>query len=621
MRKWILIFIGAALAAMLAWWFFGSDSDSGRQGASHEVSRRDIVISVTESGNLESLNALEINSQVEGRVQIISIVPDGYVVTPEDVENGLVLVELDSAALREKKAQQEITYESALADYTQATESFEIQKNQNESNIRAGELAVRFARMDLERYLGRQLADALLNGEVALSDLGMDANDVEAAAERLNSLHLAGAARREWSKLQSDVDLANEEAKRADADYESTRELGDKGYVPLSEVEAYRLKLQARRAEAVQAELAVGLFLQYDLPKEAEQLHSDYLEAQQELERIKAKARAELAKAQSQMKSKEAAYNLQKDRLEQLREQIENCTIRAPRPGMVVYASTVDRRGRTQDLIEEGAEVRERQALLRMPDDTSMSVKIKVNESVINQVAVGQTATVVAEPFPEEELRGHVTRIATTPDPTSFWMSPDTQTYTTVVSIDNPSPNLKPGMSARVQVFIDEVRDVVAVPVQAVTLIGGVRAVYMPGADGPVAHPVETGRANDTYIEIKSGLQAGDTVLLYRPENADDDAVMALAKKREAEAKQGAAQRVASASEAPAETSDAPEQQNVEAASEETPEWIESIPEEVRSRVLERWRAASPEERQRMAERVKSGGGRRPGGNREEPSP
>ena len=580
----------------------------------HTVARRDILVSVEEGGSLESTNGLDIKSKVEGRTTIISIIPDGTVLTEEDVKNGRVLIEMDSADFTEKEAQQNITYQSALADYTQAKESYEIQINQNESNIASGQLTVKFGRMDFERYLGAELADRILvRKDLKLEKLLAVPESLEATVKHFDTMNLGGAARKEWQQLQSDIDLAEENVERARTEYEWSRKLGPKdpddpeiegkGYVSKSEVDADRLALKSKVATAAQAQLTKEIFLKYDLPKQAEKLFSDYAEAERELERIKAKARAELAQADSRMKSKEAALQLQTSRLQQLRNQIKNCVIRAPKPGMVVYASTGNRY--RQETIEEGVEVRERQLLLQIPDPTSMAIKLKVNESHINKIKPGQRVKVVAEPFPNKEMSGVVTKVAQTPDPQSRWLSPDTQTYTTTIELDDPDEKLKPGMSARGTIIVDRLDNVVSTPVQAVFMYKGIRVCYVDrGMGKPEARAVEIGQANNDFIEIVSGLEPGEQVWLNKPLSADEAAVDALAKERAAEKKKveteaAEASRNAASAVAPSEAGESEE------SAEATPAWITALPEQFRDRVLERWRQATPEERKEMEKKVR----------------
>jgi hypothetical protein len=129
----------------------------------------------------------------------------------------------------------------------------------------------------------------------------------------------------------------------------------------------------------------------------------------------------------------------------------------------------------------------------------------------------GQRATVRVEAFPDRVLQGHVKSVATVASQQD-WMSADVKVYQTLVSIDESVENLKPGMSAEVTVKIEGApEEVLALPLQAI--IGGAemgpkRKVYVRGAEGPKEREIVVGLANERMAEIRSGLEAGDDVVL-----------------------------------------------------------------------------------------------------------
>jgi len=602
----LLIFLG--LLAILR-----PRSDKDAESTAYTVRRMDLVVSVLEGGNVSSTGSVEIKSQVEGQATIIGIVPDGTIITEEDVESGKVLVELDSSNLREKAAQQEITFQNAQATYAQARESYEIQKNQNESNIKGGELNVKFSRMDLEKYLGADLAAGVLKGAFDLAVLTSGNPDGEDVSDIFQKLPFGGSAMQQWRKLKADIDLAGEEVTRAETEYGWSKQLAEKKFITGTELDADRLALQRRKVELEQAKLALELFLRYELPKEAEKLLSDYIEAGRELDRIKAKARSELAKADSELKSREATYRLQKDRLEKLTQQIDQCTIRAPRPGMVVYASTADWRGRVSNPIEEGATVRERQVIITIPDPASMAVTVKVHESAVDMVKPGLKARIVLDAFPDEVLWGHVQKVAVLPDAQNPWLSPDLKVYSTSVSIDDPPLFLKTGMSAQVEIIVATLRDVMAVPIQAVSAYEGRRVCYVLKDGRTERRFVTTAQFNNNFIQIVEGLSIGEQVLLHRPETVVAAADKAASVEGSAPAAQGQAdsgtpkEEMASQA-APAGGSEkVREEPAVDADMNDGQRLAPDRQEEVRKR----WEAMSPEEREAMRRRFRDGRGDR----------
>src|SRR6202790_1563187 len=99
--------------------------------------------------------------------------------------------------------------------------------------------------------------------------------------------------------------------------------------------------------------------------------------------------------------------------------QLEQCTILAPQDGMEVYANELSTgRGSTSVKIEEGATVRERQSMVRMPDLSQMQVKVIVHESKVDSLAPGMRANINIQ---DREFQGDVVSVGTQPEPTSFF--------------------------------------------------------------------------------------------------------------------------------------------------------------------------------------------------------
>ena len=115
------------------------------------------------------------------------------------------------------------------------------------------------------------------------------------------------------------------------------------------------------------------------------------------------------------------------------------------------------------------------------------------------------------------------------PDPTNMFSS-GINVYTTFVAIDETMPGMRPGMSAEVTILVDQKDDVVAVPVQAVYQAKGKDEVYVLTLAGQEKRQVKLGMTNDKLIEVKEGLNVGETVAL------NPTALMSESDKRDASA-------------------------------------------------------------------------------------
>ena len=102
--------------------------------------------------------------------------------------------------------------------------------------------------------------------------------------------------------------------------------------------------------------------------------------------------------------------------------------------------------------------------------------------------------------------------MAVLPDQGS-WYNSDTKMYETIVTIDEDVEDLKPGMTAVVEIHVDELQDVLAVPVQAVVQEQKSTFVYVQ-RNGPERQEIEVGGTNDKLVEVTAGLSEGDLVVL-----------------------------------------------------------------------------------------------------------
>src|SRR5207247_1134865 len=153
-------------------------------------------------------------------------------------------------------------------------------------------------------------------------------------------------------------------------------------------------------------------------------------------------------------------------------EQIANCTIYAPRDGMALYYISDQQRsgfGAQQSTIAQGEPVREGQTIIRIPDLDHLLVNTRVHEAMVDKVKTGMKVDIRIEASQDRMLNGSVRSVATVAMQPDWRASPDVKMYQTMVSVDDPVNNLKPGMTAETTIHIEAVdKPVIVVPIQAV---------------------------------------------------------------------------------------------------------------------------------------------------------
>ena len=185
--------ITAAVVIVLAgWWWFHSSGGPAAKITTFTARRGPLAINVLEGGSLQALESQQVKCEVRVGYQgtkILRIVEEGYLVTEDDVKNGKVLVELDSSDLEKQIAQQEIQYQQAVASLIDAQQNYEIQLNQNQSDVKAAEQKARFARMDFDKFLGNTVTEQIVK------DYGLDKILTDASTNNVEETSHAEEAR------------------------------------------------------------------------------------------------------------------------------------------------------------------------------------------------------------------------------------------------------------------------------------------------------------------------------------------------------------------------------------------------------------------------------------------
>ena len=179
----------------------------------------------------------------------------------------------------------------------------------------------------------------------------------------------------------------------------------------------------------------------------------------------------------------------------------------------MVYANDADRRGSTEVLIEEGAMVRERQVIARLPDPKQMQVRAKINEARVDRIRTGLPVVIKLDAFPALDLRGVVRRVDEYPLPTS-WFGGSVKEYGAYIDVKTPPEGIRPGMTAEVRIEVARLAEALQVPVQAVVERGGQHFCLVREGPRIEAREVKIGTNNEKFVVIQEGLDVADLVLL-----------------------------------------------------------------------------------------------------------
>src|SRR5688572_19772635 len=323
-------------------------------------------------------------------------------------------------------------------------------------------------------------------------------------------------ADQERTKAANEITTISEKLAIEKEKAEWSEKLEKQGFETKANRDRDLLTVKQTELSYIMATNAFAMLREFDLKKKQRTYESAVHEAEEELKRVKHQGTRKIAQYEADVRTQRITLELSKSKLARDQRNLAGAKIIAPQDGLVVY-SVSENRFSSESLIEEGATVRNRQTLIKLPDVSEMKLTVKIHESHINMISPGQPAFIVLDSMPDQRFRGHVSKVGLLPDTTSRWGNPNLKVYATEILVTDKLPDVKPGVSARAEVIITNLHDVISVPLQAVTTREGKPVVYL--ADGEEARPidVQVGLYNTKFIEVTSGLKEGDHILLSPP--------------------------------------------------------------------------------------------------------
>lgn len=312
------------------------------------------------------------------------------------------------------------------------------------------------------------------------------------------------------------------------------------------QVDQREADLAATRAAAVQSKAQL-LKLKSDF-KRSEDIYKKSLLSEADF--IAAQTSVEVGEAN--LESANAQVRRAEGFLKQAQDQLSKTTIYAPMDGTISRLPVEVGERVTGTGQFNAAEV------MRVADLSNMEVVVKVNENDVVNVKIGDNARIDVDAFPDREFKGRVTEIASTAVTTGANSQAEVTNFEVKIRVDIDGENLRPGMSALTDIETATVTDVLVVPIQSVTVRSreddktvdqmtkdqekakkeregdgaataenesaqreqerknkeSLRRVVFLVEDGKAKLvDVETGIADTSYMEIKSGVEAGQKVV------------------------------------------------------------------------------------------------------------
>lgn len=562
-KKTIYIALTVLVAGLLIWVALPGGGTKSEDLPVFATKRGDLVIHVLEGGNIRAMEYLEVKNEVKisAGTKILEIVEEGYEVTDKDIEEGKVLFRLDPSEIEEQIVGFDVEFQQTEASYAEAKQNLDIQESQNQSEIKLEKQNMRFALLDFQKFVGQKASKEILSNlglpydndsievyeakatdeirgsfdsaklndkvvvkkeEEMLDNGDSQASGVDFEAFLATNKISEGEAEQTMRRLQDESLVAKTEMSVVAESVEGAKRLRAKEFITKTTLENEMVNLEKAKLKVQTTATELDLFRDYEYPKEAEKMLSNFEEALRGLIREKREAMAKMAQVEARFRTAKRSYELQLQKRADLQEQLESCVVRATKKGLVAYGAAKKDRYSRNETIEVGADIRRGQAIITIPDMSRLAVDVDIHESQIKKIQLGQLARVTIDAEADKTLTGRVTKVAVLPDSSASRYNPSMKVYPTRIEIDGEHDWLMPGMTAKVEIVVNELKGVVYVPVQSVFFEDDGHYTFVMDGEKYERRPVDIGANNNEFIEVKNGLEEGEVVLLKKPDGYDD---------------------------------------------------------------------------------------------------
>jgi len=536
-RKFLMPLIALAIVSVGALWIgslLNDEEEKVRQEKYYTAKKADFLVTVKLTGTLVATDVVTLKSELEGETTIQSIVDEGTEVKGNTIYEIKIGDTIKSIADEQKKDSLSIQLLNKELDldwgHLPVGQEIEIPGDllveldplRLRERINTQDIAVQRAENTLNRAKGNlatlrlSTALAMKVAENSLQNADMDQEKTQNSTVKNYVQNLEGMI----ANFEKDVTLAEKNLKA----YTKLKELGF-----VSEVEV--LREESSKAKTLHnikmAKVDLDAYRKYDRVSllSLKQLAVD--EAIVNIEKTKVKNKADLSDANSTVYTADKTLDLEKEKLEDLREQMANTKIYAPQSGTVVYWSE-HRYGRGEPIIN-GAQVHRGRNLIKLPKSKSLKVEISVPQAKRSQLKKDMRAWVQVEDI---TLPGTLSLLGTNVDNNQRGHS-DKSYFKGEISLDESNglpSDVAEGMKVTVEIQVINLvgeNQLVRVPNQCVTtrMITEDQSqrgcwVLDPKTEKHEWRPVTIEYSDETFIAIKEesdpdlGLREGELVHL-----------------------------------------------------------------------------------------------------------
>ena len=534
----LLVLAAAGAAGWYGWTKTHPADDPTAKMLTDTVKRGDLIETVTATGSVTAQTGaqVKIGSQITGTIKRL------YADVGSHVTAGQMIAELDLPDMRAQMEQAQASVKQAQQRLLEQETGLSMQKNQSSSAVADAKAALRSAQTRLE---SAQAASNLQNVQTP-SEIRRAQTSVDSAQSALRS------AQSNYAQVKASYDLqianakealtqASATAENAQINLKRQQDLLTQGFVAKSVAETAGVTATVAKSQVVSAQQNIQL-VQEKVKADLQAAQDQVAQAQSNVESMQASytaakagtfsttaKAADVSTARSQVRQAESALRLAlgnttqdvikkqviaenadalqiaEHQVDYYKAQLDKTLIRSPISGTVLQLAS--QQGET---LAAGLSA---PTLIIVADLNRLQVDAFVDETDIGKIKRGQSVDVRVDAYAKKVIPGKVTKVAS-----GSTIQQGVITYDVTIGITDPKHQLKPDMTASVVIQTGKRTGVLLVPSEAVKVSTRGSTVnvikIVDGKKTATPHKVKTGGSDGQFVEIRDGLNEGDTIVL-----------------------------------------------------------------------------------------------------------
>jgi len=471
----IVIFIAAAYA-------FVSNAKSELQSkhqAENElvkVKKGDLRITLERDGDFIPADAVELkfwSEAYEGALRIEEIVKNGKV-----VKKGDVLLRFEKEPIEDLIANKELDLKTASLQLEDVRMAFTMLDVDMKLALAAEENKVKWAKKNRDGYIQVELP---LDDDDHKNRRQRNVDSIDDQKEEIEQL----------GKMYSEDELTEE-----------TEEIVLRRAKRRLDRSITGLELYDRRRK---------YFVESQRPQRLEEMELDVRSKEHALEKLVATQKNQKALKEIELRKTEIKAEKQATEFERLRKDKENFVIYAPSEGIVFHGKAD---AEEQMILKVKDTCKPYTTLLTIAKAGEVKAKFMIDEEDIFRVQPNMPVKVKPVALPDAELSGFLAPLDLLAEKENQWKA--------IVKLEDTNPRLIPRMKCKVEILLEEVKDVLIVPKAAVFEKDGKKICYVKKDDAHEVREVEIGKEYGKNIEIRKGLTEGEQLFLEEPGKDDE---------------------------------------------------------------------------------------------------